>query len=64
MAKNGGKEAHGVIPKRDNGRSEMECGFEDGEATNANKRYTIKGIGLGKALNVVEKPKILADATG
>lgn len=66
MAKNGGKEAHGIIPRRDSGRSEMECGVEDGEAMNADKRYTIKGIGLGKALNVVEmeKPKILAHATG
>lgn len=66
MAKNGGKKAHGIIPMRDSGRSEIECGFEDGAAMNANKRYTIKGIGLGKALNVVEmeKPRILVHATG
>lgn len=66
VAKNGGKEAHGIIPMRDSGRSEMECGFEDGVAMNANKKYMIKGIGLGKALNVVEmeKSRILAHAIG
>lgn len=37
MAKNGGKEAHGIIPMRNSGRSEMECGVEEGEAMNATK---------------------------
>ena len=40
--------------------------FEDGEAMNTYKRYVIQGIGLGKALNMVEmeKARLLAHATG